>query len=130
MDGDETVTLGFANGRAAVWVAEQTRSGRWGPLTRVAGRGSVFYGLEVVVNRAGDALLGWDSVSDGDHPVEAVYRPRASGWGPVTRLSSAKGDSGGLALALEPDGDAVSAWLRSRGNGDEGWIQARSFRAR
>lgn len=126
IDGTGTVTVAWSNRADAVWTAEQPSAGVW-TRERVAPAGSVFDGLRLVVNHAGDALIGWDSVDGGHHPVQAAYRPRSSGWGPVTRLSAARGDAWGT-VALGRDGDAVAAWIYTRDIQDPSeWVQARSF---
>jgi hypothetical protein len=78
--------------------------------SRLAPRVSVYYGMHVVVNRAGDALVAWDSVRGGDHPVEAAYGARDGSWGPVTRVSAVGGDAFLGAVALRRDGDGLAVW--------------------
>lgn len=126
IDGSGAVTVGWSNRADAVWTAERTSAGVW-TRERVTPAGSVFYGLRLLVNHAGDALMGWESVDGGHHPVQAAYRPRSLDWGPVTRLSAARGDAWGT-LALGQDGDAVAAWAYTRDTQDPSvWVQARSF---
>lgn len=126
IDGAGAVTVAWSNRANAVWTAEQPRAGRW-TRARVAPAGSVFYGLRLVVNPAGDAVLGWQSVDGGHHPVLAAYRPRSSGWGPATMLSAARGDAWG-AVALGRDGDAVAAWASTGDIEDlSARVQARVF---
>lgn len=105
------VTVGWTTKDAAVWAADQTSAGRWSSA-RVAPAGSVFYGLQVLVDPAGDAVMGWDGQGPGDrHVVRAAYRPHTSGWGGAVGLSDPRGDAGGLALALGGHGKATAAWL-------------------
>ena len=49
----------WSNQAQAVWSAQQASSGAW-TRVRIAPRGSVFYGLHLLVNRSGDAVIGWD----------------------------------------------------------------------
>lgn len=127
MDGAGTLTVGWANSVGAVWAAQQARSGEW-TRDQVAPRGSVFHGLELVVNRAGDALIGWDAVAGDQHPVAAAYRPDGDSWGSPTTLSPGA-DSGGLTLAIDPDGDTATVWLYRRDGSVRSRVQSRSFDA-
>jgi hypothetical protein len=95
--------------RQRVVVARVSRSGAVS-RTRLAPRVAVYYGMHVVVNRAGDALVAWDSVRGGDHPVEAAYGSRDGSWGPVTRVSALRGDAFLGAVALRRDGDGLAVW--------------------
>lgn len=113
IDGVGTATVAWSNAAHAVWAATQDSSGGW-DRERVAPSGSVYYGMNVVVNELGDTLVGWESRSDGDHPVEVAHRPRSSGWGSPVALSVVPGDAFGPALALARDGNAVAAWTFAR----------------
>ena len=125
IDGAGTVTLGWSNQAKSVWSARQTSAGSW-TRARVAPADSVFYSLHVLVNRAGDAIIGWDGNGNaGRHVVEAAYRPRSGSWEPATRLSDLRGDAGGLALTLGSDGSATAAWLFARDFKSNNRVQAR-----
>ncbi len=80
MDGRGAVTVAWSNQAKAVWVAEQKPQG-W-VRSRVAPIGSVFYGLQLEVNRAGDAVLGWDG---------RWGRRRSRGAGGVPHAARARG---------------------------------------
>jgi hypothetical protein len=126
--GAGTVTLAWSNQPGAVWSAEQTSAGEW-TRTRVAPRGSVYYGLHLLTNQAGDAVIGWDGNAVGDHHVvRAAYRPRAGAWQAATTLSNPRGDAGGLAVALGDDGKVAAAWLYARDFRSDNRVQARSSR--
>jgi hypothetical protein len=130
MDGAGTVTVGWTDGAQAVWSAEQAPAGHW-TRARVAPRGSVFYELQVVVNRAGDAVIGWNGQARaGRHTVQAAYRSRSGPWGPATALSSPQGDAGGIAVGLAGDGSATAAWAFARRNGAPSRVQTRFLPAR
>jgi hypothetical protein len=88
----------------------------------------VFYGLQLLVNRRGDAVIGWDGRGGrrSGHVAEAAYRPRNASWTPPIGLSSPRGDAGGLALALADNGSATAAWLFGPRRGTKGRIQART----
>ncbi|HEU4512170.1 MAG TPA: hypothetical protein VFR87_03605 [Nocardioidaceae bacterium] len=102
-------TVAFTDARDAVWAASVSSSSVV-TRSRVAPVVSVYYGLQLVVNRAGDALVAWDSVRGGDHPIEAAYRSASGSWGPVSRVSAARGDAFLGALALTPGGDGLAVW--------------------
>lgn len=102
-------TVAFTDVKEAVWTASIARSGAV-KRSRLAPVVSVYYGLQLVVNRAGDALVAWDSVRGGDHPIEAAYRSGSGPWGPVSRVSAAQGDGFLGALALTPGGDGLAVW--------------------
>jgi len=127
MDGTGAVTLAWSNQAQAVWSAQQTSSGGW-TRARIAPRGSVFYGLHLLVNRSGDAVIGWDGRGGrrSGHVAEAAYRPRTASWGPPVGLSNPRGDSGGLALALADNGGATAAWLFGPRRGTRSRVQART----
>lgn len=129
VDGAGTVTVAWSSGRDAVLTAEQPVAGAWSRRL-LAPEGSVFHGLTLVVNHAGDALIGWVSVAEGSHPVEAAHRARSSAWGEVTKLSGPDGDAW-ASFALDRAGDAVAAWSFGPNQpGDAGsWVQVRSFAA-
>jgi hypothetical protein len=95
--------------RQRVVVARVSRRGEVA-RTRLAPPVSVYYGMHLVVNRAGDALVAWDSVRDDDHPVEAAYGAGDGEWGPVTRASATPGDAFLGALAVRRDGDGLVVW--------------------
>ncbi len=126
MDGAGTVTLAWSNQAKSVWAASQTSAGAWSG-GRIAPAGSVFYGLSVHVNLAGDTVVGWDAQHRRSHVEEAVYRSRAGTWGPVTELSDSRGDAAGLAVALADDGSATAAWLFGKRRGTSSRIQARTY---
>lgn len=127
--GGGTATVAWANRTGGVWTARHTPAGEW-KREHVAPAGSVFSGIALVVNRAGDAVLGWESSAGGDHPVKAAYRRRSSGWGSVTSLSSVPGDAFGPALALDGAGNAVAVWSHARDISLRSRVQARRFSAR
>ncbi len=129
LDGAGAATIGWTNGARAVWTARQDPGGAWS-RSRVAPRGSVFYGLQLLVNRSGDAVVGWDGQGGREHDVEAAYRPRDGSWGPPTALSDVRGDALGLTLALDERGNATAAWLFARRFGADSRVQARSLSAR
>lgn len=126
MDGSGTVTLAWSNQPRAVWSASQTADGTW-TRSRIAPAGSVFYGLAVQVNLAGDTVVGWDAQHRRSHVAEAAYRPRAGSWGAVTALSDPRGDAAGTAVALADDGTATAAWLFGKRRGTSSRIQARTY---
>ena len=103
------VTVAFTDADEAAWAASVDSSGGVS-RSRLAPVVSVYYGLQLVVNRAGDALVAWDSVRGGDHPIEAAYRPASGEWGPVSRVSAARGDAFLGSLALSPGGDGLAVW--------------------
>ena len=129
LDRSRTATVAWANKRGGVWTAKHTPAGTW-TREHVAPPGSVFDGITLVVNRAGDAVLGWGSSVGGDHPVQAAYRRRSSGWGSVNALSSVSGDAFRPALALDGAGDAVAVWSHARDISSPPRVQARSLDAR
>lgn len=126
LDGAGTVTLVWSNQAKSVWAASQTSAGTWS-RGRIASAGSVFYGLSVQVNLAGDTVVGWDAQHRRSHVEEAVYRPRTGSWGPVTSLSDPRGDAAGLAVALADDGSATAAWLFGKRRGTSSRIQVRTY---
>jgi hypothetical protein len=129
MDGRGAVTVAWSNQAKAVWVAEQKPQG-W-VRSRVAPIGSVFYGLQLEVNRAGDAVLGWDGRWGRDgHVAQAAYRTRAGSWVPATTLSDPQGDAGGTAVGLAGDGTATAAWVFGPRMGTTGRIQASVYEVR
>lgn len=128
MDRSGEVTLAWSNQAKAVWVAEQKPQG-W-TRTRVAPIGSVFYGLQLEVNRAGDAVLGWDGRAGDGHVAQAAYRTRAGSWVPATTLSDPRGDAGGTAVGLAGDGTATAAWVVGPRMGTTGRIQASVYEVR
>jgi hypothetical protein len=126
MDGRGAVTIAWSNQAKAVWVAEQKPQG-W-TRSRVAPSGSVFYGLRLDVNRAGDAVVGWDGRWGRDgHVAQAAYRSRAGSWVPATTLSDRRGDAAGTTVALAGDGTATAAWLFGRRTSSASRIQARTY---
>lgn len=128
MDGKGAVTVAWSNQAKAVWVAEQKPQG-W-VRARVAPTGSVFYGLQLEVNQAGDAVLGWDGRSGDDHVAQAAYRTRAGSWVSATTLSDPRGDAGGTAVGLAGDGTATAAWVFGPRRGSTGRIQASIYEVR
>lgn len=125
MDGSSAVTLAWSNQGKAVWVAEQTAQG-WS-RSRVAPTGSVFYGLTLEVNRAGDAVVGWDGRAGDDHVAQAAYRTRTGSWTPTTTLSDPRGDAGGTAVQIAEGGTATAAWIFGEPRSSIGRIQASSY---
>lgn len=126
MDASGAVTVGWTNAAHAVWSAQRPASGGW-VRQRVAGPGSVYFGLELAVGPDGDALLGWESGADGDHPVAVAHRAGAtSAWGAGVPLSAVPGDAFGPALALERDGDATAVWTFTRDISRPARVQART----
>jgi hypothetical protein len=128
MDGKGAVTVAWSNQAKAVWVAEQKPHG-W-VRSRVAPIGSVFYGLQLEVNRAGDAVLGWDGRSGDGHVAQAAYRTRAGSWVTATILSDPRGDAGGTTVGLAGDGTATAAWVVGPRRGTTGRIQASVYEVR
>ena len=126
IDGEGAVTLAWSNQAGAVFSARQTSAGAW-TRSRVASRGSVFYGLEIVVSGAGDAVIGWDGKARGAHVVQAAYRSRSGAWGPAASLSDRRGDAAGLAVAVADDGTATAVWLFGRRAGTASRVQARAY---
>ncbi|HSE09475.1 MAG TPA: hypothetical protein VLB29_12485 [Nocardioidaceae bacterium] len=124
MDGQGAVTLAWSNRAKSVWVAQQDQ--RW-QRTLVAPSGSVFYGLQLEVNLAGDAVVGWDGRSGDDHLAQAAYRAHGGPWGPSTSLSDPRGDAGGAAVAIAGDGTATAAWVIGRPGSLAGRIQASTY---
>jgi hypothetical protein len=116
--------------RQRVVVARVSRKGAVS-RTRLAPRVAVYYGMHVVVNRAGDAMVAWDSVRGGDHPVEAAYGARDGSWGPVTRVSALRGDAFLGAVALRRDGDGLAVWnAGDLADPDSSRVWARAYVAR
>lgn len=128
MAGDGKVTVVWTGGAGAVWAADLDASDAW-TRARVAPPGSVFYGLEVVVNQKGDTVVGWTSVDNGHHPVQAAYRSHAGSWGEPVDISAARGDSWGPASVLEGDGDAVAVWSRGTDAEFSSLVRSRAYSA-
>lgn len=122
MDGSGKVTVAWSNTIEAVWVAVHDPEGSW-TRTRIAPPGSRYYLLHLEVNRAGDAVLGWDGGTDRRQVPQAAYRPRGGAWEPAITLSDPLGWGSGVAVGLAGDGTATAAW---RGSG----IQARTYEVR
>lgn len=99
----------YTDRREAVRVVDVSRDGEV-TRSRLEPAVDVFFGLRLVVNARGDALVAWDTVRDGDHPIRAAYRARDGQWGPVTRVSAADGDAFLGSLALTPRGEGLALW--------------------
>jgi hypothetical protein len=129
--GRTEAVLAYTDRHRAVWTASVPRAGRV-RRTRLLPEATIYYGLQVVANSAGDAVVTWDSVVGDDHPIEAAHRRRDGTWGPVVRLSGDGVDGFLGAPAIAPDGDALVVWNA----GDEVdpdssrvWVSSRPGRA-
>jgi hypothetical protein len=111
MDGEGKVSVAWTGRGGAVWVDDLSVTGEVA-RARVAGPRSVFYGMNIAVNPAGDAAVGWTSVDGGHHPVQGSYRPLGGSWEPAQNLSARRGDSWGPELVIEGDGAATALWSR------------------
>ncbi len=109
LDRSGRVTVAYSNAADTVWAGQVSAAGV-ATRSRLVGDVSVYYGMHLAVNPAGAAVVAWDSVRGGDHPIEAAYRPAGGGWGPVARVSPDRGDAFLGAPAVDPAGDALVVW--------------------
>jgi PKD domain len=73
---------------------------------------------QVAVDSQGDAIAVWARSSGSGRTVEAAVRPAGSGaWQTPVALSEAGARAERPALAVDPQGDAVVVWERSKGSG-------------
>jgi Ca2+-binding RTX toxin-like protein len=90
----------------ATWSASEILSG----AARNASR------PRLVMDAAGDILVGWIR-SNGDWAVAQVaYRPASGSWGTPENLSNRTGNASGLDLAINTNGDAIAAWQQGSPN--------------
>lgn len=109
LDRTGRVTVAFSNAADTVWAGEVSAAGVVS-RSRLVGDVSVYYGMHLAVNGAGDAVVAWDSVRGGQHPIEAAYRPAGGGWERVVRVTPARGDAFLGSLAVDRGGDALVVW--------------------
>lgn len=128
--GDGAVTVGWANGAGAIRAATLPPGGAW-QQQRVAPARTAYYGVDLAVNRRGDAVLTWQAYGqrDRDHPAQVAYRPRSSRWTPATALSPLRGDAFGPTVAILGGGDAVAGWAHQPDARPGVRAQVRSFSA-
>ena len=124
IDASRTATVVWSNRAGEAWSVTQTPGGEWA-RHRVADRGSVFERPVLLVEPAGEGLVGWISRVGGHHPVEVAYRGTSGGWGETAVLSGVPGDAFGPALALGAGGDGVAAWLFAPDIDRAGRVQSR-----
>jgi RTX calcium-binding nonapeptide repeat (4 copies) len=95
-----------SGGTAMAQVASRAANGSWGPARNLSHRGLPVRGVELDMNRAGDAIVVWRHVG----ALWSSSRPRgATGWQPRLQVESscARCDSG---VALDEEGNATVAW--------------------
>lgn len=109
LDRTGRAAVAFSNVADTVVVGEVSGTGVVS-RSRLVGDVSVYYGMHLAVNRAGDAVVAWDSVRGGDHPIEAAYRPAGGGWERVVGVTPARGDAFLGSLAVRAGGDALVVW--------------------
>jgi hypothetical protein len=125
MDGEGRVSVAWAGRGGAAWVDDLSATGER-TRSRLAGPRSVFYGMNIAANLAGDAVVGWVSVDGGHHPVQGAYRPRGGSWEPAQNLSARRGDSWGPELVVEDDGAATAVWSHGTDAEFSSIVRARS----
>jgi hypothetical protein len=129
MSAELRVSVAWVGRGGAVRVDDLTATGQ-ASRARVAGPRSVFYGIEIAVNEAGDAVVGWTSVEGGHHPVQGAYRPRGGRWEQAQNLSANRGDSWGPALVVEDDGAATAVWSHGTNAEFSSIVRARTHPAK
>ena len=107
------ITVAWTGVNGSVRAADRPAGRRWQEAVAVAPRGSVFQGLEVSMNGAGDALLVWTSLRGVHHPAQFAARSRSGPWSSPRLLSPRRGDTFGPVAGVLRDGSAVAVWLHA-----------------
>lgn len=125
VDGAGRVSVAWVNlATGALWRTEYSPSTGWSRKARVTRPGTAGDDYWLVVNDAGNAVLGWTG-RRGAHPVRAVVRTPSGRWQAHPRtVSTGRGDSRGPALAVGPGGDAVMVWAFQPAGSTTSRIQA------
>jgi hypothetical protein len=111
-------------------VAYRPAGGAWEPARNLSERSGRTHGLELAMNRRGDALVVW--IQSGE-PWSSSRPAGARRWGPRTTLLSEEfyhyyWGSAEMQIALDEDGDATlvqqhSFWYKQAGGPwQEGWL--------
>jgi hypothetical protein len=94
-----------------------------GPVKTVSAAGQNAIDPHVAIDTAGNALIAWQRVMIAFWRIQARTLSAAGTLGPAQTLSQDGGSASAPQVAVDADGDAVIAWLRSDGANER--VQAR-----
>lgn len=77
------------------------------------------YGLDVAMNRRGDALVVWHAWLGHDPRLRGRYRPFGGPWAPPLRLTPPRNHPDSYTSVVAPNGDAGVAWMRATRRRDD-----------
>lgn len=100
-----------------VWVASRTSGGAWGEPVALSSDAVYFHDHQVAIDNQGNATAIWTEFDGGSaFVVRGATRSSGGTWSaPVDVSARADGTATTTALAVNPAGDAVAAWIRSDG---------------
>lgn len=132
-DRRATVTAVWQRHDGSGWIVTSATSaagGGWTTPVDLSATGHDAWDPQVAIDPAGNATAVWslsdDSTSNSTRTVQAVRRTAAGSWTAPVDLSSG-GSSWNPQVALDPSGNATTAWSRNDG---AGWtVQARGLDA-
>ena len=109
VDGAGDAIVGWARSNG-LWIAAQTASrpagGTWGPPRNLSRRGRDAGGVEVAMNRRGDAMVSWGQGG----AMATVFRAAGKeGWNRVPMPACCYG-SLRFKIALDDEGNATAVW--------------------
>lgn len=115
--GDAVVT--WMENPGYEWVidtATHPAGGPWSAATALSTPGGSATEPQVAVNAAGDAVVTWQRLDSGNHPIaEAANRPAGGEWSGPQAISPAAQQASAPQVAIDAEGGAVAAWIQYDG---------------
>ncbi|HEY0279594.1 MAG TPA: hypothetical protein VGC32_15120 [Solirubrobacterales bacterium] len=129
--GDAVAVWQRRSGKSHKFVIEaatRLAAGAWSVPTRLSGDARSAFVPRVAVDARGDAVVVWERNGGkkiGRRVIEAATRPSGGSWThPPTLLSAATEDASNPQVAVDPRGDAVAVWERTRGKTERSIVEA------
>jgi hypothetical protein len=118
MDPNGNATLVWVQTYVAnvIWSRRYTPSGGWGPAVSIDSSTWPVYGLDVVVDRDGNATAIWEGTDGWDIWSSHYTNTPSGGWGQAVPVQT--DDIGGSSpqLAVDSAGNVMAVWVESDGN--------------
>jgi hypothetical protein len=87
--------------------------GGWSRAERIEDQGDPPTGAQVALDASGAAVVVWFWGGFADGTIRSRHHTPDAGWGPIEQIDSNETDAFYPALAVDPNGNAVSVWQQA-----------------
>jgi hypothetical protein len=128
---DAHLAVDAAGDAAAIWmrgnggggyvaqVATRVAGGAWSAPTTLSGMGVPAAETAIAIDAKGDAVAVWEQYVGKEQVEVKTHAAGAPGWSGATTLSSPQREADDAQVAIDPQGQAIVAWLGDDAAGHE-----------